>query len=386
MTATLVLGMPVLEQTTTGSRLTARLDAPSFSQLLYYQVQGCSLTLDSTPFLAAALPLAMSRGWKLQVHGPVSGKLLQALPQLQAIYRNWVPGLQTVTCDVPQVTSSARLHAAGMFFSAGVDSYYTLLKHEQSVSSLVFVTGFDIPLHKQELAERVQQTLRHTAGALTKKLIVVETNLRTFCDDFVNWRMYHGAALASVAHLTGQAVGRMYLGATHTYADLFPCGSHPLLDPLWSSDAVEIVHDGCEATRFQKVARLAQSPVALQTLRVCYRNKGTELNCGRCEKCLRTMTSLYALGVLEQCTTFSKQLDLRRIASLRLGDNPRIRMYVEENLTALKERHDGEHVSAAVRRSLRRPGLLQQLNRQAKPLLRRSTYLQWLGAGGGKTS
>ena len=39
-----------------------------------------------------------------------------------------------------------------------------------------------------------------------------------------------------------------------TYAHLGPLGSHPLLDPLWSSEDVELVHDGCEATRLDKLA------------------------------------------------------------------------------------------------------------------------------------
>ncbi len=386
MTATLTVRMPTLVQEASGSCLSAKLEGPSFSQVLYFRVKGCSLSVDGTPFIAAALPLAMSRGWNLQVEGPVSALLQQSIPQIQSVFKLWVPGFEKIEWQAPTLQTRSRPSASGTFFSGGVDSYYTYLKHQKSIASLIFVTGFDIPLHKTELAQRVSASIRQTAQALDVNLIEVTTNLREFCDQFVSWRMYHGAALASVAHLVGQAVGTVYLAATHTYADLFACGTHPLLDPLWSSETVNIVHDGCEATRFQKVARLAQSDIALKTLRVCYRNRASELNCGRCEKCLRTMISLYSLNVLDRCETFANTLDIRQIARLRLGGNPRILMYVQENLTALKERHDSKHVVQAVQRSMRRPGLLRQLNRQAKPLFRRSTYLKWFGQAPSKQS
>lgn len=386
MTTTLTVRMPVLEHTATGSRLSALLEGPSFNQQLYYHVTGCPLSVDGTPFLAAALPIAMSRGWNLVCEAPVSSRVQHALPTIQAMLRLWIPGTQYVDLQTSTQAQQSRHQASGTFFSGGVDSYYTFLKHRESIAAHVFVIGFDIPLQKTALAERVAREMRSTSAAFGVNLIEVKTNLREFCDQFVSWRMYHGAALASVAHLLRQQLGTIYIAATHTYADLFACGSHPMLDPLWSSEAVEIVHDGCEATRFQKVASLAKNPIALKTLRVCYRNRATELNCGRCEKCLRTMISLYSLNVLDQCETFERQLDPHQIARMRLGDNPRILMYVRENLTALKERRDSQHVIQAVQRSMRRPGLLRQLNRQAKPLFRRSTYLRWLGQSASKQS
>ncbi|HMO34889.1 MAG TPA: hypothetical protein PKA06_02500 [Gemmatales bacterium] len=386
MTATLTVRKPRLEHSATGSCLSVQLDGPDFSQQVYYRVNRKELALDSTPFLAAALPLAMAKGWNLALETAVSPRLVATLPELQAIYCNWIPGFQRVHCEISLQKAEKRSPRIGTFFSGGVDSYYTFLKHQPEINSLIFITGFDIPLHKRELARRIADNMRSTAAAFGLPLVEVETNLREFCDRFISWRMYHGAALASVAHVLSPELGTVYLAATHTYADLFPCGSHPLLDPLWSSEAVEICHDGCEATRFQKVAKLADNDIALRNLRVCYRNKHTELNCGQCEKCLRTMISLYSLNKLQHCTTFHTPLNLSKVASLRLGDNPRILMYVEENLSALRERKDSSHVIDAVRRSMRRPSLLHHLNRQAKPLFRRSTYLRWLGQSSSKQS
>ena len=45
-------------------------------------------------------------------------------------------------------------------------------------------------------------------------------------------------------------------------------------------------------------------------LRVCWQNVGTDLNCGRCEKCVRTMAMLAGAGVLDRCETFPDRVDL----------------------------------------------------------------------------
>ena len=90
-------------------------------------------------------------------------------------------------------------------------------------------------------------------------------------------------------------LGKRLLNLTVTWR--LPC-SHPALDPLWSTEAVEVVHDGAETRRVDKVAALAASPLALRYLRVCWENRGGAYNCGRCGKCMRTMVDLDLAGAL----------------------------------------------------------------------------------------
>jgi len=110
---------------------------------------------------------------------------------------------------------------------------------------------------------------------------------------------------------------------------MFPSGSHPLLDPLWSTESVGIVNDGAEATRIQKIQwQIARSDVALRHLRVCWENQDSDYNCGRCEKCIRTMVNLEIAGVLKQCLSFDRPLDYRDVSRVALGS------YVQRNLMA----------------------------------------------------
>jgi hypothetical protein len=89
--------------------------------------------------------------------------------------------------------------------------------------------------------------------------------------------------------------------AVHTYQRLKPWGSSPLLDPLWSSDRLAIIHDGCEASRPEKIAYIATSDAALESLHVCAQH---HTNCGSCEKCVATQVALRNADALDRATTF----------------------------------------------------------------------------------
>jgi CubicO group peptidase (beta-lactamase class C family) len=63
--------------------------------------------------------------------------------------------------------------------------------------------------------------------------------------------------LAAIGHLLAPAFERIYIAASVNYRDLFPWGTHPLLDPLWSSELLEFVHHGCAARRIEKLRFIA---------------------------------------------------------------------------------------------------------------------------------
>ena len=78
-----------------------------------------------------------------------------------------------------------------------------------------------------------------------------------------------------------------------------------MLDPLYSTGAVEILHQPNALTRFERLESIAQNPQVLRNLVVCLAfPTAPQINCGECEKCLRTMTALVALGKLEGARLF----------------------------------------------------------------------------------
>src|SRR5207247_1576133 len=59
----------------------------------------------------------------------------------------------------------------------------------------------------------------------------------------------------------------------------------------------------------EKTRVLADWDTGLQYIRVCNvtdQYRAEQLNCGKCEKCLRTMLSLLALGALDKTRAFPK--------------------------------------------------------------------------------
>lgn len=346
---------------------------------VYYHSTDAELRSHPEAFIAAGLLPAMARGGAMHVGAPVSQQFLEGLETVQDIYTSWWPELKRVRIDGASATqrSPSPESQVASFFSGGVDSFYTLLKHREEIDTLIFVHGFDVALEDADLRNRVSQRLREAADAFGKRLIEVETNLRTLTDSHrpaSGWERAHGAALASVALLLAPEFRRVYVPATHTYRDLFPWGSHPLLDTCWSTEALALFHDGCEATRVQKCEWITDSDAALQSLRVCWRNPGGSYNCGECEKCQRTMINLLAAGGHRRCPTFDRSLSWDRVASMSPKDD-NTRAFLRENLAYLEQ--SGKHPEGvqALRKALDGLGPV----RRAAGALRSSSnsFLRW---------
>jgi hypothetical protein len=331
----LVVERPIVSVEDGQSVFSARITLGRDRHLLRYEAADLDLAADADPLLPAVLLAAMSRQAPVRLAAAISPRLLSAVGTIQDIFHAWDPTrlhpveIQSLSA-VPDAPSHRPSGGVGCFFTGGVDSWYSVLKHRDEITHLVYVHGFDVPLEDRGLRAKVSAMLREVAGLLRKGLVEVTSNLRSAADAYVDWDFYHGPGLASVALVLTPSLRKMYIPATHTYAALYSLGSHPLLDPLWSTEAVEIVHDGCESTRTEKVRCIAAFEPALRTLRVCWRNPDGAYNCGRCEKCLRTMIALRLAGVLDKTPTFGP-LDLRAVSRIPITTGGG-REHIEQNL------------------------------------------------------
>ena len=77
------------------------------------------------------------------------------------------------------------------------------------------------------------------------------TNARELTDRYVNTSWSSGGFLASVGLCLQKVFREVLIAASDTYGQLVPWGSHPHVDPLWSTESLAFVHDGCEATRLE---------------------------------------------------------------------------------------------------------------------------------------
>ncbi|HQR07701.1 MAG TPA: hypothetical protein PLN21_12815 [Gemmatales bacterium] len=274
-------------------------------------------------FVAACLVPAMKLGYAIQSPGPISAHWLTGLTAYQHTIQQFFPELRIIpVLGETKQSNQPRAKGVGSFFSCGVDACYTFLKHHDEITAGILIHGFDY-LQNKALAKNAASSLAQQATAkLNRPLIEVETNIRSLGDEYVPFDThYHGSVLASVALLLSPQLGTVYIPSSYHYDDLFPWASHPELDPLWSTEATQIHHDGCDVTRSQKVDCVAQNDAALSVLRVCfkeYTTSGAAYNCGMCEKCVRTMVDLRIAGALERCPTFRRSLRLKSIARIDL--------------------------------------------------------------------
>jgi hypothetical protein len=247
------------------------------------------------PFVAAALLPAMAKGEKLEVDPSlsVSPRLLKNLAIFQDVHHCWNPALKIVPFDAVTKPTFPLNDGAMSFFSAGVDSMFTFMKRREEISHVVFIHGFDFIVDSGIFQAALARKEAFVRGS-GKTLIPVETNFNTFgYHHNLSLLLTQGSALASIALLLG--FSRAYVSSAHSYSVLIPGGSHPLTDPLWSTEGVEVIHEGAEARRVDKVIKIAENPSALSNLIVCADD--VTRNCGKCEKCLRTMIPLRLLGV-----------------------------------------------------------------------------------------
>jgi len=322
------------------------------------------LDRSADPFVPALLVPCMETGEPLELPFPVSSRLLRQTHAVQDFLLSLYPALRRVElrADADDAPVGVRAPNTATFFSGGVDSFYTLFRcadpgyveGARPLTHLILVRstagadhrGFGAPTRSTPELERHQAEIDCVARKAGKDLIVAETNLqRRF--GTLNWNLhYHGAALAAIALALSRGLGAVLISSSYAFGEVRRWGSHPLLDPLWSTDRLRVVHVGAEAQRTQKLVTVADQALAMHHLRVCLKNGGAAPNCGRCSKCVRTMLILELMGRLGEAETFPNTLP-SDYAEILARDH-------EDYRTDILD---------FARRSGRRPDILRQLER-----------------------
>jgi hypothetical protein len=330
------------------------------------------LSAEPTAWLPVATLTAMSAAAPVEIAGRVDSIALDGARRAQRLLAGWHRDMRPVAVSAGEVyaPSVGTGRGTGVFFSGGVDSFYSAVASGEEISHAIFVTGFDVDPGDAELAEAARAGARDAATEMGLTFVEVTTNVRTVTDPLGDWGVkFHGAALATVALLLSDTVHRVVVPASYHTTELFAWGSHPELDPLWSSTTVQLRHHGEDATRPEKVQFIASNASAMRHLRVCWENRHGRYNCGECEKCIRTMINLRAAGALGRCQTLPDSIDIRVLDGYRSGHGSAL--FAQQNLEALRNNGvDDVELTRALRRIVRRAPLWDAA-RKARRLIRR---------------
>ena len=297
------------------------------------------LTDNGNAWVLLMLPLASYYGEDIQIDRPVDGLFLENLLGVQRLWKSWYPELHVVDIKPAAILPRAASDRPGKViacFSGGVDSLFTFNRHRDRllgnghglIDELLCIGGL---MTSMADIGTLRQDFERVAGETGHRLIPIVMDFRYGAKDgpnpytvgFGEWweKLTHGVAIATPVHLFDKRYKELLIPASIDISTIAPWGSHPLSDPLLSSSGLSIVHDGIIFSRFERTAAIAKIEDALQILHVCGQDRRLG-NCSRCEKCLRTMTSLDLLGARARAKTFDwSDFSLRTISRIWLGEN-----------------------------------------------------------------
>lgn len=338
---------------------------------LWFRFEGLSpaqMELSGNPFVPALLAVAMWLNRPIEIDGCVSEQLLSGMGHLMNIWSQWERRLHRIEIRADAVREKFTPgRGAACFFTAGVDSFHTVLSNlatetgSARISHLFFASGQpDMALSNQVLFKRRCADIGGIARELGLTAIFASTNVRDIVPGMtLAWGVRAGSNLAAPALCLAPMLQRVIFSTGLAYDAWYRWGNDPLIDPLWNTEQMRFENHGYEKTRVRKVAlSICGSGVALRNLRVCSNGDRVGGNCGRCEKCVRTMIALRANGALDRCPTLPHEIPLAAVRRFNAYD-PLLRGFIAENRDALN-RSGADPELAAVLADLLRPHPLRR--------------------------
>ena len=259
---------------------------------------------DAEAYFIANILSAMAEKRTLKVHGSVSRTLLSNLTEFRDAWNCWLPDVyHNIDFEATTIDDSIdnKNNGAIAAFSGGLDSTFTVWQHSQKlagyrsqdIKACVMVHGFDIFKENEYLSayRKAQETL----NSIKIPLSPLRTNYRSIIE--LNWLHTFGIALASCLNNFKKLCSIGIIAGSWSYNyNYYPHGTNPITDSLLSSSSIKILHDGGQFTRNQKVMGISLWKAGVNNLRVCFSGKEKDINCGKCEKCIRTKLHFEANG------------------------------------------------------------------------------------------
>ncbi len=272
-------------------------------------------------FAGALLIPAMHLGRALNFEDALCATWLDNARRLMAIYQQWwgwsPVEIQSSSNAIPEPYTGSQ---TGLCFSAGVDSFYSIDTYPKPIHSLVTVHGYDIALDDEAGAASVVKNSCEIANHYAVKSVVIKTNLREHSIARKRYRESFEGALAAIAYVV-EGMSTLVISSDYSRDALrhFHHGSDWRTAPLRSGAGINIIHYGDHYSRDEKIRQIAGNKLFPKYLRVCQQNLTTHfnlggqyLNCGVCDKCLRTLIPLTQTVGLEHFECFANTKNFYR--------------------------------------------------------------------------
>jgi hypothetical protein len=301
-----------------------------FRHLTFYSRYDEEIEADKSilhiPALSIVLPVAWITGSDVYID-ELDQSFAESMDSLQQEYKKMYPRAPFKTRLIAEslVENKPSPEGVALLFSGGVDSTYSLFSNLHLNPRLVMIFGvWDLPLKNVKILDRIKRVYPDFAEQEGFKLHFIHTNALEVLDidrvEHFFWRFDHGRArgfwnglgfsLGHIGQVAPLSMGRfnhiITSGTTQgkkedSLIQARPYASIPSTDEKIKWANLKVNHHG-GINRHEKIyflkKYLKQNRI---TLRVCGQKeqlfKINSLNCGRCEKCLRTITALILMDI-----------------------------------------------------------------------------------------
>ena len=263
------------------------------------------------PAISVLAPVAWAIGADIYVK-ELDKSYLESLNKIKSVMKKWFPNFSFSTQINAEKIVSNKFSNKGyaLLFSGGIDATTSYIRHKSKKPQLISICGNAILPEETTLWEKCKEKITEFSEQEKVKVNFVETDIHCFIYEnllsveFGLWwwgRVGHGLAMLSLcAPLTKDEIGTILIGSSARAQDFkYPWGSTSFIDNKLSWADVKIVNDCTEFNRQEKIRYVLKEYIKAKEsypfLRVCNssaRASSGDLNCGKCEKCLRTISGL----------------------------------------------------------------------------------------------
>lgn len=283
-------------------------------------------------FVLMVLLVAVRSGQDIKVEAPVSYQFLHNIHNtLAPVFVSLFPGSHAIHVEAPTAAAPVyNAQAVGCGCSLGVDSFHSFLSYygedkqkEYRITHLaLFNSGqlgyFDVEQTEKVFREAVEG-LKPFAAEVGLPIVGVDTNLNEYYNatDIKVTQSVVCRTMSCVLALQ-KLFGRYIYASSCSLADFHlstvdQSYVESVYVPLLGTHNTEIVLPNPMMTRVDKTEFISRYPIVERYLDVCWasqiaygRQHNTTFleekknkNCGRCDKCMRTLLTLDLLGRLE---------------------------------------------------------------------------------------
>lgn len=318
------IGRPQIINTNNKARLEASIDIDGNKNVIWFEVDekyGKYLCYERTDaFVIGILNYAMRNGHDITCEAPIGEELYYQITTylIDAVYKGSTKLHKTIIYSEIDSSKLISANAVGTGISCGIDSLHVLAQQTNTRFPNLNVTHLafnNVGSHGEgELAQRLFNERKTQAESFAKEFgfELIESNSNIMDTIPQNHFLSHTYTSTFAIYALQKLYSVYYYASGRTFFafslddTLKDCSYYDLLLACTCSTSSLTIHsEGGTLSRFEKTKQVVTYHPSYKYLNVCTKKS---YNCGKCEKCTRTLLALDALNKLD---SYNKVFDIK---------------------------------------------------------------------------